>query len=421
MPWQRLVADVAGELLPDGRPAYREVIVTVPRQSGKTTLQLAEVNDTAVERDGARMAFSMQTGFEAHKKMVNDWRPMMERSRLAPLVAQYRCSTANTSIEWHNGSRIEVVATSPSAGHGLTLDKVFLDEVWRYDSDSMEQSLVPTMTTRPHAQMWVVSTAGDAHSNWFRRKVEAGRVASTEDSGRGVAYFEWSAHDDADPYAPETWLSCMPALGYTITLETIEGIAASMSESGFRRAYLNQWVQGDAGVIPLALWEAVESHAAAPNAGSSTFAVDVAHDRSAWAIAVSDGRSVELVEYRRGLEGLVERCEEIHAKYGVRLLVDAGGPGSVLVDRTAAVQEVPASHVADAAMGLYDAVMERRVRVVPHTALTDAVEGAVRREQGDRWTWSRKGSMSDACPLVAASIAFAGASVPSVDVSGQVW
>ena len=40
MPWQRQVADVALELLPDGSFAYREVIVTVPRQQGKTTMVL---------------------------------------------------------------------------------------------------------------------------------------------------------------------------------------------------------------------------------------------------------------------------------------------------------------------------------------------------------------------------------------------
>ena len=41
MPWQQLVADVGLELDPEsGLPAYREIVVTVPRQSGKTTLVL---------------------------------------------------------------------------------------------------------------------------------------------------------------------------------------------------------------------------------------------------------------------------------------------------------------------------------------------------------------------------------------------
>src|SRR6516225_1206722 len=37
MPWQRYVADVALELDDDGRFVYRQVVVTIPRHSGKTT------------------------------------------------------------------------------------------------------------------------------------------------------------------------------------------------------------------------------------------------------------------------------------------------------------------------------------------------------------------------------------------------
>ena len=41
MPWQRHVADVVMELLPDGTLCYDRVVVTVPRQAGKSTLLLA--------------------------------------------------------------------------------------------------------------------------------------------------------------------------------------------------------------------------------------------------------------------------------------------------------------------------------------------------------------------------------------------
>src|SRR5438067_3540123 len=41
MPHQQLIADIAGEVLPNGRLAYREIVITIPRQSGKTTLLLS--------------------------------------------------------------------------------------------------------------------------------------------------------------------------------------------------------------------------------------------------------------------------------------------------------------------------------------------------------------------------------------------
>ena len=54
MPWQRMVADVALELDPaTGRLAYRQIGLTVPRQSGKTTLLEAILARTgAVPRQG---------------------------------------------------------------------------------------------------------------------------------------------------------------------------------------------------------------------------------------------------------------------------------------------------------------------------------------------------------------------------------
>ena len=64
MPWQRQVADVALELLPGTHtPAYREVIVTVPRQAGKSSLVLCIELQRCLRWPGApRVAYSAQTG-----------------------------------------------------------------------------------------------------------------------------------------------------------------------------------------------------------------------------------------------------------------------------------------------------------------------------------------------------------------------
>ena len=58
MPWQSLIADVGCEIDGDtGLPAYRRVIVTVPRQQGKTTLFLSwQINRCTVAAVGASAA-----------------------------------------------------------------------------------------------------------------------------------------------------------------------------------------------------------------------------------------------------------------------------------------------------------------------------------------------------------------------------
>jgi phage terminase large subunit-like protein len=75
-----------------------------------------------------------------------------------------------------------------------------------------------------------------------------------EDRTNGIAYFEWSAAPDADPDDPATWWSCMPALGHTITEETIRHARMTMTDGEFRRAMLNQQMADEEHWISRELW-----------------------------------------------------------------------------------------------------------------------------------------------------------------------
>ena len=75
MPWQRLVLDVALEYAYDdedeletARPAYRTVVVTVPRQNGKTTLLWALMLWRALAWSNQEIVATAQTGKEAMEK-----------------------------------------------------------------------------------------------------------------------------------------------------------------------------------------------------------------------------------------------------------------------------------------------------------------------------------------------------------------
>ena len=129
MPWQQLVADVGGERLPDGRPAYREIIVTVPRQSGKTTLILAwEVHRALLWDQPQRIAYTAQTGQDARSKLIEDqWDDILSRSPMKSAVRQAKRAMGATALIFKNGSRIDALATSADAGHGKTLGLAVID------------------------------------------------------------------------------------------------------------------------------------------------------------------------------------------------------------------------------------------------------------------------------------------------------
>lgn len=256
MPWQQQVADVAGEYDPaTGLPAYREVIVTVPRQSGKTTLVLVTMLDFALMRGGARrIAYTAQTGLDARQKFVNDLMPLLERSPFKVAIDRTLRSAAETAFEFRNGSRVEVLATGEDSGHGRTLDLGIIDEAYADEDDRREQAIVPAMTTKSDAQLYVFSTMGTPRSALLNRKVQTGRAIVEAGITEGIAYFEWSAPQDADPSDRRVWDTCMPALGHTITPATVSHSQLSMTDGEFRRAYLNQIREHDARWLPDGAW-----------------------------------------------------------------------------------------------------------------------------------------------------------------------
>jgi phage terminase large subunit-like protein len=259
MPWQRQVFDVALEVDDDGRYVYREVIVTVPRQAGKSTALLLLMAHRCLTQPGARVVYTAQNRTDARKKWEDDHLPVLQSS---PLGSQFRVRLQNgqEAIRWRNGSLWTITSTTEKAGHGMTLDLPVLDEAFAQVDNRMEQAFKPAMATRTNAQFWVTSTAGTEDSHYLNAKVEQGRDLVLANVTSGVAYFEWSADPDADLDDPGSWWEFHPALGHTIGEDVISTDKLSMSSMEWRRAYANlrtSKVETDE-IIPSGAWLAAE-------------------------------------------------------------------------------------------------------------------------------------------------------------------
>ena len=82
MPWQQYTADVAGEVDHRGRLCYKKIVITVPRQSGKTTLILPMLVGRAEAKGnefGGRQNFqyTAQTREDARKKLIQEYLPTL--------------------------------------------------------------------------------------------------------------------------------------------------------------------------------------------------------------------------------------------------------------------------------------------------------------------------------------------------------
>lgn len=434
MPWQRYITDVATEVDPaTGLLAYREVIVTVPRQSGKTTAILALSTHRALSFGGRQgISYTAQTRLDARKKWEDDWLPILNTSPFATLY-RVRLNNGHEGLVWRNGSRFGLTATTAKSGHGATIDLGIADEAFAQTDARIEQSMRPAMITRPQPQLWIISTAGDESSVWLRAKVDRGRRLTEQGITDGTAYFEWSAPDGMAHDDPATWRMCMPALGYTVTEAAIRAECLSMPEAEFRRAYLNQWVSRSAGdpVISADAWDSCyDLHAIALS--DHALAIDVTPDQSAAAIGASgvctDGRVwVDVIDHRPGVEWVAGRLAELQARDPIAVVLDPSSQaGSLIPALDAAGVSYSATRRRDVAQGcggFYAAALSRRLVHIGQTNLTTALMAARTKTTDDGlWTWARRSTDVDISPLCAVTLAhWAWVSRSVANPANNIW
>lgn len=407
MPHQALVADVGGEILPDGNPAFREVIFTLMRQQGKTTLFLAfSVERCTLRSSSQKVAYTAQTGSDARKKLLDDQVPILQASPLFQAVRRVSRAQGSEGIVWRNGSRIDVLASSASAGHGKIIDLGELDEAFDDVDDRREQAMLPAMITRPEAQLLIGSTMGTDASVYLNRKVDAGRAAAMEGKTSGIAYFEWSIPDDEDVDDPSVWWRYIPALGYTITEAAVAHARQTMTDGEWRRAFGNQRTKSSERIIPEATWRAVCTTSQAPT-GRLTFAVEVSPDRD-WSavVACGDGGDrpvVELIDYRPGTGWVAGRIADLLARHSGGCVVEARSPAAAL--GIPGATEIPTADAVKASGAFYDAVADSRLWVRDDPRFDTALASAVKQPVADSWRIGRRVGR-DVSPLVAATLAF---------------
>jgi phage terminase large subunit-like protein len=430
MPWQREVVDIAYELDDhvdattgeiSQRLAYREIRLTVPRQSGKTTLMLAAMTHRCVAMgERQRVGYTAQTGKDARLKWEDEHVPALERSPFASMM-QVRRTNGSEALRWSNGSLWSLLATTETAGHGAQLDLGVIDEAFSLTDDRLEQAMKPAMITRPQPQLWIVSTAGTNDSLYLNDKIDDGRARVQSGTRSGVAYFEWSAPDDADISDESVWWSCMPALGQTVPIEAIRSDFQSMREPEFRRAYLNQRQDRSASapwqIISESDWAACLDHRSRMD-DLPTLALDVTPTRSMSSLGAcglrSDGMAhIEVIGNRPGTSWIFDwfAADDRAARYKSIVIDPVSAAGSMVADLRALglqVIEIGPRQLVTGCGKLFDLITSKQIRHIDQTPLNAAVAGAKRRPLGDAWAWHRRDTSVDVSPLVACTLALQG-------------
>jgi len=443
MPWQREILEAAFEIDPaTGMLWYSEIVIIVPRQSGKSSLVIPwGVHRMLMWPDRQYLLYIAQTRDKALEKLEEEHHHRIAGSVFKSQLRPNRrgntlhLSNGSESMRFRNGSKWAIDAPTEDAGHGGTLGLTIGDEIFAQKDDRLEAALMPATTAIDDAQSLWISTVGynKVKSPFLWKKAEAGRARvellradpSLLNAPRMRSlYIEYSADPKADPDDPLTWWSCMPALGFTTNQIKIAAFRESM-QGGFLRPFLNWW-QDDlelAWKIPKDRWE----HESVVDPGSEVardevvYVIDVAPE-SAWAsIAVAGIRSdtkvhLEVLADAPGTDWIIDGDDGLDVPGIVDLV--AAAPGPVYLEHRAAGFLLPklleagidarvmtAANIAVAGPGLLDAVLNRDVVHLGQEELTEALKSASTKATDAGWKWIRGKSMRPVSALVAVTYA----------------
>lgn len=427
MPWQQWAADVIGEIDPTtGLRRWPIVIISVPRQSGKTALMAAVCLQRALQAPRSYVWSTAQTGQHARRNWIKYTDEFVSsRFPLSKLFKRLKSRGDEHLLIPKLGSDWAPHPPTEESLHGEQGDLNAIDEAWVFDEaegQALMQAITPTHATRPGAQTILISTRGTSASTWFHRYVERGQSGEP-----GIALIDYGIGPDDDPTDLNVVARHHPAVGFT---QSIDSLAAAWQEmggdvAGFARAYGNRETANQERFIPLKPWLMAADDTPIPDNARVVFgaAVSLNRDQTAiYACAVVSGTPIiEMVDVRPGTRWAAARIKALCEKHNSQCVVDGIGPGGALAAELERLDvrahKVKAAELTAGCAGFFDRITRTdsegqpcpEIKIRPSNALDYAAELATARRIGDAWAWDRRGEAGSIAPLEAATLAMIGA------------
>lgn len=268
--WQEDLLCAITELRPDGRLRWRQVLVSLGRQNGKTEIAAALGLLFLLWKATALVIGIASSADQA--RLVYD-RAMQVIRGNPSLANKYQKLTETRGIKSKAGGAYEMKAAKSAALQGIPIDLGIVDEVHLLKM-SLWTDLVNGAGGRPDCLVVGITTAGDDSSVLLKHLYEV--------ESETVGKFIWEAPEARVPDDDETLLEYLRAanpavasgrIDERIVLEDVR----SMPEEDVVRYRLNRFVSGSDGFISGDKWMACKAPAgfAWPIAKNVVFSVDV--------------------------------------------------------------------------------------------------------------------------------------------------
>lgn len=434
--WERFVVIHGGELLPDGTPRFRVLLILVARQNGKTWLCVVlSLYWLFVDRVEMVLGTSTKLDYAAES-----WRKACKLAKRVPALAkeipakggvrkangeQVLWRADEEEYELEDGSRYRIAASNEEGGRSLTVHRLILDELRQHYDYSAWEASEPATSAVADAQIWCLSNAGNDRSVVLNdKRAEALDFINTGEGDSTLGLFEYSAPEGASPLDIRALLQANPNVGYRKPIRPLLAAARSAVKRGgealatFKTNYMCQRVARDNPAIDPEGWKADYDPASMDGlrdriAACFDISLDGQHAALLAAAQLDDGRTrVEVVRKWSGptcMRDLREDLPGVVAKVKPRVLGwFPSGPAAAfaadMAERAESKQgpawppagvvvEAIKSEVNACCMGFASLVQSRQIAHSEGDTdmLTLHVLAAEQSNVGDAWRYTRRG------------------------------
>lgn len=408
-PWQQKLAVRIGELLPDGRPRFRKVLVLVARQNGKTRLGLVFVLYW-MAIDQAPLVLATSTS-RSHARAT--WLETIDVAEKVPALRTHVRKTIGEEALTIDGSQYKFAASTHKAGRSFTVHRALVDELREHRSFDAWGAVNNATQAVPDAQVLCLTNQGDSESVVLDSLRQPGiDYINTGVGDERLGLFEWSAPSGCDPADPEMLAMANPDLGNRILVDSLVGDAERAKTAGglelatFRTEVLCQRVGHLDAAIDIDAWTASGSDTPEDLsvrrerlAACIDISMDGSHATLAVAVELDDQVHVEIAGAWSGHGCVALMKQELPAlldKVNPNLLgwFPNGPAASIAVDmrRKWPVKTVEIkADMTSVCMGLSQSVTDHRIRHNNDPLLHRHVENAEKLRRGDAWVFGRHG------------------------------
>lgn len=249
--WQEWLAVHVGELLPDGRPRFRNVLILVARQNGKTYFgQALILYWLFIERTPLVLGTSTDRSYAKRT-----WSSICETAKDNEWLAcdlnakSQRLTIGEEALTTNYGAEYIFAANNGRAGRSTTLHRWLADELREHHNRDAWDSASKAMNAVAGPQIVAITNQGDDESVVLDSlRSPALEYIETGEGDSRLGLFEYSAPDGADPTDLDALAAANPNLGHRLDPEALladarRAVRAGGEElTGFRTEVLCQRV-----------------------------------------------------------------------------------------------------------------------------------------------------------------------------------